>query len=220
MFRDILNDKSPNDPNKYSKATSLNEMQRQVYFLLYNLNLPLLNFYQIKLSQNYMDTAVDSIFQNQTVFLSITIIAVAITLMTAILIIPIILRIESNKEKVFFIYAELSKNDVDDRKRNIRIFFAKLRQSTNNPGGSLFYQKSSRIVSSRLLTKKFSMKDEGGQFGNLGLTRQAPMKDGAGQQNNEKNHVDMEEDLRAEMMKQQEELEAAVFKKIFHKKIK
>jgi len=59
--------------------------------------------------------------------LSITIIAFAITLMTAILIIPIILRIESNKEKVFFIYAELSKNDVDDRKRNIRIFFAKLR---------------------------------------------------------------------------------------------
>ena len=53
--------------------------------------------------------------------------------------IPIIMRIESNKEKVFFIYAELSKNDVDDRKRNIRIFFAKLRQSTNNPGGSLFY---------------------------------------------------------------------------------
>lgn len=60
-------------------------------------------------------------------FLVITIAAIAITLITAILIIPIILRIESNKEKVFFIYAELSKNDVDDRKRNIRIFFAKLR---------------------------------------------------------------------------------------------
>ena len=30
----------------------------------------------------------------------------------------------------------------------------------------------------------------------------------------------MEEDLRAEIMKQQEELEAAVFKKIFHKKIR
>jgi hypothetical protein len=59
--------------------------------------------------------------------LVITIVAIAITLITAILIIPIILRIESNKEKVFFIYAELSKNDVDDRKRNIRIFFAKLR---------------------------------------------------------------------------------------------
>jgi len=71
--------------------------------------------------------------------LAITVLAIAITFMTAVLIIPIILRIESNKEKVFFIYAELSKNDIDDRKRNIRIFFAKLRQSTNNPGGSLFY---------------------------------------------------------------------------------
>lgn len=104
-------------------------------------------------------------------FLIIAVITIAITMLTAILIIPIILRIESNKEKVFFIYAELSKNDVDDRKRNIRIFFAKLRQSTNNPGGSLFYQKSSRIVSSRLLTKKFSMKDESNQLGTLGLTR-------------------------------------------------
>lgn len=108
-------------------------------------------------------------------FDSITYIAIAITFITAILIIPIILRIESNKEKVFFIYAELSKNDIDDRKRNIRIFFAKLRQSTNNPGGSLFYQKSSRIVSSRLLTKKFSIKDDSNVplvSSMLGLTRQ------------------------------------------------
>ena len=57
----------------------------------------------------------------------ITFVSIAITFITAILIIPIILRIESNKEKVFFIYAELSKTDVDDRKRSIRIFFAKLR---------------------------------------------------------------------------------------------
>jgi hypothetical protein len=47
--------------------------------------------------------------------------------MTCISVIPIIVRIESNKEKVFFIYAELSRNDIDDRKRNIRVFFAKLR---------------------------------------------------------------------------------------------
>lgn len=93
-------------------------------------------------------------------FYVITAISVFVTFLTSTMIIPIILRIESNKEKVFFIYAELNKNDIDDRKRNIKIFFAKLRQSTNNPGGSLFYQKSSRIVSSRLLTKKFSMKDE------------------------------------------------------------
>ena len=87
-------------------------------------------------------------------------IAITITLITAGLVIPIVLRIESNKEKVFFIYAELSPNDIDDRKRNIRVFFAKLRQSTLNPGGSLFYEKSSRIVSSNLLTRRFSNKEE------------------------------------------------------------
>mmetsp|Transcript_8959 Transcript_8959/g.8319 ORF Transcript_8959/g.8319 Transcript_8959/m.8319 type:complete len:129 (-) Transcript_8959:393-779(-) len=36
----------------------------------------------------------------------------------------------------------------------------------------------------------------------------------------DKNNGDLEEDMRAEMMKQQEELEAAVFKKFFHTKIK
>jgi hypothetical protein len=42
------------------------------------------------------------------------------------------------------------------------------------------------------------------------------MKDGNGQMS-DKNHGDMEEDMRAEMMRQQEELEAAVFKKFFHR---
>ena len=36
----------------------------------------------------------------------------------------------------------------------------------------------------------------------------------------DKNQVDMEEDMRAEILKQQEDLEAAVFKKFFHSKIK
>lgn len=89
-------------------------------------------------------------------------------------VIPIIVRIESNKEKVFFIYAELSRNDIDDRKRNIRVFFAKLRQSTQNPGGSLFYEKSSRLVSSKLVTRRFSNREgEPGQHSNN-------MPDGAG----------------------------------------
>ncbi len=63
-------------------------------------------------------------------YLIITVVASTITFITTLAVIPIILRIESNKEKVFFIYAELSRNDIDDRKRNIRVFFAKLRQST------------------------------------------------------------------------------------------
>ncbi len=64
---------------------------------------------------------------NSNIYLIITIIASAITFLTGVSVVPIIVRIESNKEKVFFIYAELSRNDIDDRKRNIRVFFAKLR---------------------------------------------------------------------------------------------
>ncbi len=122
-------------------------------------------------------------------------------------IIPIILRIESNKERVFKIYAELSKTEIDDRMRSIRIFFAKLRQSTNNPGGSLFYQKSSRIVSSRLLTKKFSLKDDAGGPISLpmpGLQRQIAIGQSKGPSASllDKNNGDLEEDMRAEMMRQ------------------
>lgn len=36
----------------------------------------------------------------------------------------------------------------------------------------------------------------------------------------DKNNGDYEEDIRAEMIKQQEEVEAAVYKKFFHRKIK
>jgi hypothetical protein len=79
------------------------------------------------LSQIYIDNSKDSINSNKTLFYVVAFTAIALTFITAVFIIPIILRIESNKEKVFFIYAELSKNDIDDRKRNIRIFFAKLR---------------------------------------------------------------------------------------------
>lgn len=98
----------------------------------------------------------ESIDSNSNAFLIITILAILITFCTACLVIPIIIRFETNKERVFFIYAELSRNDIDDRKRNIRLFFAKLRQSTMNPGGSLFYEKSSRIASSKLMTRRFS----------------------------------------------------------------
>jgi hypothetical protein len=84
------------------------------------------------------------------------ILAIVIAFVMSLIVMPIIIRIESNKERVFFIYAELTRSDIDDRKRNIRLFFAKLRQSTLNPGGSLFYEKSSRIGSSRLMTRRFS----------------------------------------------------------------
>jgi hypothetical protein len=59
--------------------------------------------------------------------LIIIILAISVSFLLSISVIPIIIRIESNKEKVFFVYAELTRNDIDERKRNIRIFFAKLR---------------------------------------------------------------------------------------------
>ena len=55
------------------------------------------------------------------------VLSIVITFTASVLIMPIIVRIESNKERVFLIYAELSRSDIDDRKRNIRLFFAKLR---------------------------------------------------------------------------------------------
>jgi len=86
-----------------------------------------LNYYPMRLGEFLIDKARENLLANQNVYLIITIIASAITFMTGISVVPIIVRIESNKEKVFFIYAELSRNDIDDRKRNIRVFFAKLR---------------------------------------------------------------------------------------------
>jgi len=148
---------SKNQDRNYILQTpfELDDDQRDAFYILQNtVNQPLA-FYPQTVAKLFMSESLDGISSNKTLFGVIIYVAIAITFVTALFIIPIILRIESNKERVFKIYAELNKNDIDDRKRNIRIFFAKLRQSTNNPGGSLFYQKSSRIVSSRLLTKSF-----------------------------------------------------------------
>ena len=68
---------------------------------------------------------------------------------------------ESKKEIVFFAYAELDKEHVTELRRRIKLFFEKLQQSTNNPGGTLFYQKSSKFLNSRVITKKFNSNVEG-----------------------------------------------------------
>jgi hypothetical protein len=161
-----------------------------VYFLLNNSREADLNYYPMRLTGYLVQQARDNMGAYTQVYLVITIIASAVTFMTALSVIPIIVRIESNKEKVFFIYAELSRNDIDDRKRNIRVFFAKLRQSTQNPGGSLFYEKSSRIVSSKLVTRRFSNRDGdipsghipsnagGANAGGKGLSRMSGMSGG------------------------------------------
>jgi hypothetical protein len=147
--------------------TNLSSTQRDVFFFLNNSRQEELNYYPMRMAEFCIQQARDSIDNNSNVLLIITILTIIITMTTAILVMPIIIRIESNKERVFFIYAELSRNDIDDRKRNIRVFFAKLRQSTLNPGGSLFYEKSSRIASSKLMTRRFSANDNATRSGYL-----------------------------------------------------
>ena len=105
----------------------MSQYQRDVFFVLNNSHEPDLNYYPTGLSNFFIDEAGTNISAHSDVFLIITIIAIVVTFITAVFVMPIIIRIESNKERVFFIYAELSKNDIDDRKRNIRVFFAKLR---------------------------------------------------------------------------------------------
>jgi len=145
-----------------SQSGEFSESQRLIYFLLANSNRAPLAFYPSVMAEFYTRNSEGLVRDSLTLFVSLTAASVAITLVMTFFILPIILRIESNKERVFITYAELNKQDLEERKRNIRLFFMKLRQSTNNPGGSLFWQKSSRIVSSRLLTKKFSLKDDTG----------------------------------------------------------
>ena len=86
-----------------------------------------MNYYPIRLANFFINEAATNISDYSDIFLIITIIAIVVTFISAVFVMPIIIRIESNKERVFFIYAELSRNDIDDRKRNIRVFFAKLR---------------------------------------------------------------------------------------------
>ncbi len=86
----------------------------------------------------------------------LTVISIAITFLTAFVIMPILHKIERSKEKVLMIYTELKKEQIESLNRNIKVFFMKLMQSTNNPGGSLFYQNSSKAFSGKLVTRKFT----------------------------------------------------------------
>ena len=69
----------------------------------------------------------------------LTVISIAITFLTAFVIIPILHKIERSKEKVLMIYTELKKEQIESLNRNIKIFFMKLMMSTSNTGNSLLY---------------------------------------------------------------------------------
>jgi len=130
-FRDVrLTRQQINSENTLVELNNLMPIQRQIYFFLNNTRNPDINYYSINYANFYINEAQKNIGSFENVYLIIIIIAISVSFLLSMSVVPIILRIESNKEKVFFIFAELSRNDIDERKRNIKIFFAKLRQST------------------------------------------------------------------------------------------
>jgi len=130
-FRDVkLSRQQINSEKTLVDLNNLLPIQRQIYFFLNNTRNPDINYYSINYANFYINEAQKNIGSFENHYLIIIIIAISVSFLLSMSVVPIILRIESNKEKVFFIYAELSRNDIDERKRNIKIFFAKLRQST------------------------------------------------------------------------------------------
>lgn len=91
------------------------------------------------MSQLFISDAEDQANNNQSLVLILTIVSIAITMLTALVILPILHKIERSKEKVLMIYTELKKEQIESLHRNIKVFFMKLQQSTNSLGGSLLY---------------------------------------------------------------------------------
>jgi hypothetical protein len=84
-------------------------------------------------------------------------VSIAITLLTAFIILPILHKIERSKEKVLMIYTELKKEQIETLSRNIKVFFIKLANGTQPVSGSLSYQTSGRQFSNKGMTRKFTM---------------------------------------------------------------
>jgi hypothetical protein len=91
------------------------------------------------MSARYIEDAVAQSNNNSSLVLILTIISIAITFLTAFIIIPILHKIERSKEKVLMIYTELKKEQIESLNRNIKIFFMKLQMSSSTIGNSLLY---------------------------------------------------------------------------------
>ena len=63
---------------------------------------------------------------NSSLVLILTVVSIAITILTALVILPILHKIERSKEKVLMIYTELKKEQIESLNRNIKVFFMKL----------------------------------------------------------------------------------------------
>lgn len=82
--------------------------------------------YLLQMSERYNADAIFQANNNSALVLILTIVSIAITLLTAFTILPILHKIERSKEKVLMIYTELKKEQIESLNRNIRVFFMKL----------------------------------------------------------------------------------------------
>jgi len=63
----------------------------------------------LEMSEFYIDDAISQVNQNSSLVLILTVVSIAITFLTALVILPILHKIERSKEKVLMIYTELKK---------------------------------------------------------------------------------------------------------------
>jgi len=96
------------------------------------------------MSENYIRDASFQANNNSSLVLILTIVSIAITCLTAFVILPILHKIERSKEKVLMIYTELKKEQIESLNRNIKVFFMKLQTGANQVSNALSYQSSSK----------------------------------------------------------------------------
>lgn len=83
------------------------------------------------MSEFFIDDAISQVNQNSSLVLILTVVSIAITFLTALVILPILHKIERSKEKVLMIYTELKKEQIESLNRNIKVFFMKLQTGAN-----------------------------------------------------------------------------------------
>ncbi len=98
----------------------------------------------LEMSEFIIDDAISQVNQNSSLVLILTVVSIAITLLTALVILPILHKIERSKEKVLMIYTELKKEQIESLNRNIKVFFMKLQTGANQVSANLSYNATSK----------------------------------------------------------------------------
>jgi hypothetical protein len=136
-----------------------------VYQLLKNGHGSLGN-YLLEMSERYNADAVYQANNNSSLVLILTVVSIGVTILTALVILPILHKIERSKEKVLMIYTELKKDQIESLSRNIKVFFMKLQNGggavptdSGVVGTSFSVQMNSakQFSTNKLITRKFTM---------------------------------------------------------------